>query len=406
MAVMDHAPGTATPGAPPKVNWVNDPKIRGIFWQVLLLAFVVFLVYGMVTNAYENLQRQRIASGFGFLNNTAGFGLTMSIIPYAETSSYGRAFLVGLLNTLVIAAIGVVAATILGVIVGVARLAKNWIVRQIATVYVEFLRNIPLVLQLFFWYSAVLRPLPGPRESVGLPNGVFGTGIFLNNRGLIVPKPIYGDLAIGIAIAVVLGIVAVIVLARWAHARQRATGQQFPVIWSSIGIILGAPLLAYFILGRPITLEFPTLRGFNFVGGDRIIPEFAALLLGLVLYTAAFIAEIVRAGIQAVHRGQTEASYALGLRPGQALRLVVLPQALRVIVPPLTSQYLNLTKNSSLAVAVGYPDLVQIFAGTVLNQTGQAVEVVVITMAVYLTISLVTSLLMNLYNRRVALVER
>jgi general L-amino acid transport system permease protein len=405
MAVMDHAPGATAPGAPPKVSWINDPRIRGAFWQFLLIAFVTFLVYSMVTNAYENLQTRRIASGFGFLNTNAGFGLTMSIIPYSEASSYGRAFIVGLLNTLVIAAIGVVAATILGTFIGIARLSKNWIVRQLATVYVEFLRNIPLVLQLFFWYSAVLRPLPAPRQSVGLPDGVFGLGIFLNNRGLAVPKPIYGDLAIWLPVAAVLGIVAAIALARWAHRRQEATGQQFPVIWSSLGLVIGVPLIAFFLLGRPITLDYPRLGGFNIVGGDRIIPEFAALLLGLVLYTAAFIAEIVRAGIMAVHRGQTEASYALGLRPADTLRLVVLPQALRVIVPPLTSQYLNLTKNSSLAVAIGYPDLFMV-SSTINNQTGQAVEVIFMMMSVYLLISLLTSAFMNWYNSRIALVER
>jgi general L-amino acid transport system permease protein len=405
MAVMDHAPGTSLPGAPPKVSWINDPKIRGIFWQVLLLAFVAFLVYEMVSNAYENLQRQRIASGFGFLNNTAGFGLTMSIIPYTEAASYGRAFLVGLLNTLAVASIGIVAATILGVFIGIARLSKNWIIRQLSTVYVEFLRNTPLVLQLFFWYSAVLRPLPGPRQSVGLPDGVFGLGIYLNNRGLIVPKPIYGELAIFIPVALVLGIVAAVMVSRWAKQRQMATGQQFPTGWASLGLVIGTPLLAFVLLGRPISLEFPELRGFNFVGGDRIIPEFAALLAGLVLYTAAFIAEIVRAGIQAVHRGQTEAAYALGLQPGQNLRLVVLPQALRVIVPPLTSQYLNLTKNSSLAVAIGYPDLFLV-SSTINNQTGQAVEVIFMMMSVYLIISLVTSAFMNWYNGRIALVER
>jgi general L-amino acid transport system permease protein len=383
-----------------------DPRVRGFLSQAVLVAVIAFLFYEAATNAIDNLRRARIASGFGFLNNTAGFDVSQSLIPFsAAASTYADAFVVGLLNTLVVAAIGVVFATILGFIIGIARLSKNWVVRKVAMVYVEVVRNLPLLLQLLFWYNAVLAPLPSPRESINVADS-----FFLNNRGLFLPRPILTDLAWLIPLVFVIGIVASIAFRVWAKRVQEQTGRQYPVGLTALALILGLPALVWFVLAvignSPITFDMPQQQRFNLRGGMQVLPEFVALLLGLVIYTAAFIAEIVRAGILAVSKGQTEAAYSLGLRPGLTTRLVIIPQAMRVIVPPLTSQYLNLTKNSSLAVAIGYPDLVQVFMGTVLNQTGQAVEVVTITMAVYLTISLVTSFVMNIYNRRVAIVER
>ena len=388
----------AAPAKPPV--W-NDPKYRAIFFQVLVLALVVGFGAYLVNNTLGNLARQGIASGFGFLGNTAGFSIGMSLIEYAETSTYGRAFLVGLLNTLLVAGIGVVLATILGFTIGIARLSNNWLISKLAAVYIEILRNIPLLLQLFFWYFAVLRTLPSPQQSVS----VFGT-FFLNNRGLQSPAPVLEPGFWLISTAFVVAIVAIAFMARWARRRQQVTGQQFPTFFSALGLIIGLPLVAAIIAGFPIHWDLPVLKGFNYKGGMTLVPEFVALLAALSSYTAAFIAEIVRAGILAVSRGQTEAAYALGLRPGPTLRLVIIPQALRVIIPPLTSQYLNLTKNSSLAAAIAYPDIVLVFAGTVLMQTGQAVEIIAITMAVYLAISLVISALMNWYNKATALVER
>jgi general L-amino acid transport system permease protein len=392
--------------APARASLLYDPKLRAVIYQVVLTLVVVFLVYTAATNAVANLRAARIASGFGFLSTTSGFDVNQSFIPYsAATSTYGDAFLVGLLNTLVVSAIGIFFATILGFIVGIARLSKNWIISKVAMVYVEVIRNLPLLLQLLFWYVAVLTALPHPRQSLNA-----GDLLFLNQRGLYLPKPILAENAWLIPFVFVAGIIGVIAFHIWAKRQQEQTGRQYPVGLSALGLVIGLPALVWIVLaligGKPVTFDIPRLQGFNFRGGMQLYPEFVALLVGLVTYTAGFIAEVVRAGILAVSKGQTEAASALGLRPGQTLRLVVVPQAMRVIIPPLTSQYLNLTKNSSLAVAIGYPDLVQVFMGTVLNQTGQAVEVVAITMAVYLTISLITSAIMNIYNRRMAIVER
>lgn len=385
----------------PTTPLIYNPKVRGIAYQAVLCALIVFLFWGAVSNAIDNLARAKIASGFGFWENTAGFDISQSLIEYSTASTYGRAFWVGLINTLLVAGLGIVFATILGFIVGIARLSKNWLVARLAGGYVEIIRNLPLLLQLLFWYNAVLKALPGIRDSFAFPGG-----IFLNNRGLFVPQPVPQP-GFGMAeVALAAGIVAAVAYRIWAKRRQARTGQQAPVLWVALGLVIALPLIVLALSGFPVTFNYPEAGRFNIGGGIEVLPEFMALLFGLVIYTAAFIAEVVRAGIQSVSKGQTEAAYSLGLRPGPTLRLVVVPQAMRVIIPPLTSQYLNLTKNSSLAVAIGYPDLVQIFAGTVLNQTGQAVEVIVITMAVYLTISLVTSGLMNLYNSRVALVER
>nr|WP_245411034.1 amino acid ABC transporter permease [Microvirga flavescens] len=395
-----------SPTSPPKRSFLYDPNVRGIFYQVLLICVVGYLFYMAATNVVENLQRAKIASGFGFLDVTAGFDISQTLVPFsAAGSTYRDAFIVGLLNTLIVSAIGIVFATILGFTIGIARLSTNWMVAKVAMVYVELLRNIPLLLQLLFWYIAVLGPLPQPRDSFQL-----GAGFFLNSRGLFMPRPVYGADIWAVVAAFAIGIVGTVLFRRYAKRQQEATGRQYRVGFVSLALIIGLPVATWIVLAlasvNPVSFDMPQKGTFNLRGGMQILPEFVALLVGLVTYTAAFIAEVVRAGILAVSKGQTEAANSLGLKSGQTLRLVVIPQAMRVIIPPLTSQYLNLTKNSSLAVAVGYPDLVQVFMGTVLNQTGQAVEVVMITMGVYLTISLVTSFVMNIYNRRVAIVER
>jgi general L-amino acid transport system permease protein len=388
--------------APARAAFYNDPKVRSVIYQLALCAVVAFVVYGATTNAIEHLQRAHIASGFGFWDQTAGFDISQTLISYSsQASTYGRAFWVGLLNTLLVAGLGVVFATILGFVVGISRLSKNWLLAKVATGYVETIRNIPLLLQLLFWYNAVLKTLPEMRDSVV----IFG-GTYLNNRGLFVPRPQFLSGFDVVAVAALAGLIAAVVFYLWERRRQERTGQRGPVFTVTLALIVGLPLIVLALKGFPLTFDYPQAGRFNIAGGIEVLPEFAALLFGLSIYTAAFIAEVVRAGILAVSRGQIEAAYSLGLKPSPTLRLIVVPQAMRVIIPPLTSQYLNLTKNSTLAVAIGYPDLVQVFTGTVLNQTGQAVEVVAITMLVYLTISLVTSFAMNLYNRRVALVER
>jgi general L-amino acid transport system permease protein len=388
--------------APARAAFYNDPKVRSIAYQAALCAVVVLLVYGAASNAIDHLQRAHIASGFGFWDQTAGFDISQSLIFYSsQASSFGRAFWVGLLNTLLVAGLGIVFATILGFIVGISRLSTNWLLAKVATGYVETIRNIPLLLQLLFWYNAVLKALPELRDSIV----IFG-GTYLNNRGLFLPKPQFLSGFDVVAVAALAGLIAAIVFYLWERRRQERTGRRGPVFTVTLALIVGLPLVVLALKGFPLKFDYPQAGRFNITGGVEVLPEFAALLFGLSIYTAAFIAEVVRAGILAVSRGQIEAAYSLGLKPGPTLRLIVVPQAMRVIIPPLTSQYLNLTKNSTLAVAIGYPDLVQVFTGTVLNLTGQAVEVVAITMLVYLTISLVTSLAMNLYNRRVALVER
>ena len=348
-------------------------------------------------------QRAHIASGFGFWNHTAGFDISQTLISFnSATSTYGRAFWVGLLNTLLVAGLGIVIATILGFIIGIARLSKNWLVAKTATGYVETIRNIPLLLQLLFWYNAVLKALPEMRESFVVPGG-----IFLNNRGLFMPAPVFKDGFGWALIAFAAGIIGAIAFYVWARKRQEQTGQQAPVFSAGLALVIGLPLIVLALAGFPLGFEFPAAGRFNINGGIEVLPEFAALLFGLSIYTAAFIAEVVRAGItRGVARADRGGLFARPEGRARRLRLIVVPQAMRVIIPPLTSQYLNLTKNSTLAVAIGYPDLVQVFTGTVLNHTGQAVEVVAITMAVYLTISLATSLLMNIYNSRIALVER
>lgn len=376
-------------------------RVRGLIWQALLVVALVALAAEIVGNAIDNLARQNIASGFDFLGRTAGFDISQSLIAYANTSTYGRAFWVGLLNTLLVSGLGIVLATLLGVLVGLGRLSSNWLIARLATLYVEVVRNVPLLLQLFVWYFAVLKALPVPRQSLQLP-----LGGYLNVRGLYLPDPIWQprmSLVVGSAFMAFLLAVVLIV---WAGRHQRATGHRFPAVLTALALVVAVPILAFVLTGGPVTFDMPRLKAFNVEGGLVVQPEFLALLLGLTFYTAAFIAEVVRGGVLGVPKGQKEAAAALGLSQAQAMRLVVMPQALRIIIPPLTNQYLNLTKNSSLAVAIGYPDLVSVFAGTVLNQTNQAVEVILITMAVYLAISLTTSLVMNWFNARMALVER
>jgi general L-amino acid transport system permease protein len=367
---------------------------------VLVVALVVLFTI-LITNTAANLRKQNIASGFGFIDRTAGFDVSQHLIDYDNSMTYGRAFLVGLLNTLLVAGFGIVLATTIGFIIGISRLSTNWLVARLATVYVETVRNVPLLLQLFFWYFAVLKSLPVPRQSYALPGGGF-----VNVRGLYLPAPVPQPGFDAVWLALIIGIVASIIIRFFARRRQMLTGQQFPVLWTSLALIVLVPLGVFLFVGQPLVFDYPELKGFNFQGGMVMQPEFLALLLGLSIYTASFIAEIVRSGIQGVSKGQKEAALAIGLSKGQSLRLVVIPQAMRIIIPPLTSQYLNLMKNSSLAVAIGYPDLVSVWSGTVLNQTGQAVEVILITMCVFLTISLIVSAFMNWFNKHMALVER
>ncbi|HEY5818159.1 MAG TPA: amino acid ABC transporter permease [Mesorhizobium sp.] len=386
--------------SPAKASPLYDPKIRSIVFQVLLILSLVLGIWWIADNTVENLRRSNISTGFDFLRGRAGFDIGFSMIDYSSDSTFARALVAGILNTLLVAATGIITATIIGFLVGVGRLSKNWLIRKIATVYVEVFRNIPPLLVILFWYQGVLALLPNVRDSLGLP---FGS--FLNNRGFYFPRFVWGDGSWLILAGLVVGIALSIFVANRARARQMATGQQFPVLLTSLALIIGFPLLGLVLGGFPVTVDFPQKGSFNLTGGLNVKPEFLSLFLALSFYTAAFIAEIVRAGIVGVAKGQTEAYSALGLSSGQGLRLVVIPQALRIIIPPLTSQYLNLTKNSSLAVAIGYPDLYAI-GGTILNQTGQAIEVVVIFMVVYLSISILTSLFMNWFNAKMALAER
>lgn len=384
-----------------KTRFWHDPAKRALLFQGLLILGVFSVVGLIVQNTLQNLESRGITTGFDFLSQRAGFGIVQSLVEYTESSSYGQTFLVGLMNTILVSAMGIIAATIIGFIMGVARLSNNWLISKIASAYVEIFRNIPLLLQIFFWYFAVLRGLPSPRQSFEpLDN------MYLNVRGLFMPEPIYGVGFGWVVLTFMAAVAGVFVLARWSKKRQDKTGQSFPVFWTSIALVIGLPLIVYWLMGSPLTWENPELRGFNFKGGMTIIPELAALWVALSIYTAAFIAEIVRSGIEAISKGQTEAAEALGLNSTKVLRLVVIPQSVRIIIPPLTSQYLNLIKNSSLATAIGYPDLVSVFAGTTLNQTGQAIEVIFMTMLVYLTLSLLVSSFMNWFNNRMALVER
>ncbi|MGF1802449.1 amino acid ABC transporter permease [Vibrio gigantis] len=382
-------------------NLLYNPTFRSVVFQIIAIGALGAFFYTIVNNALTNLDARGIATGFDFLSQEAGFGIGLTLVEYDETFSYGRTFVVGLLNTALVSVLGIILATVLGFSMGIARLSSNWLVSRCAAVYIEIFRNIPLLLQIFFWYFAVLQALPSARQSLSL-----GEAIFLNVRGLYFPAPVLEQGSSFVVAALIIGIIATVIINIWANNKQKLTGQQTPMFRIAASLIVGLPLVVYFVMGMPISAEYPALKGFNFKGGISIIPELAALVLALSIYTASFIAEIVRSGINAVNHGQTEAAMSLGLPRSRTLKLVIIPQALRIIIPPLTSQYLNLTKNSSLAMAIGYPDLVSVFAGTTLNQTGQAIEIIAMTMGVYLTLSLLTSALMNIYNRKVALVER
>jgi len=393
-------PVISTEHAAQRAALLHDPKIRAILYQIAVLGIVGLLGYYLFSNTTENLKRQSIATGFGFLHKEASFEIGESLIPYSAADTYIRALLVGALNTIKVAFVGIILTIILGTFLGIARLSKNWLVSKLAAVYIEVMQDIPILLQLFFWYSFFYDILPSPGEALEPL-----TGVFMSNRGLVFAVPEWRPAYLYMAMAFIAGCIAVYFMRRWARKRQERTGQIFPVLTLSLAIMIGLPLTTWLLAGAPHQMSVPELVGFNFKGGLNMSPEFAALLLGLVLYTAAFVAEIVRAGIQAIGKGQTEAAMAIGLKPGQVLSLVILPQALRVIIPPLTSQMLNLTKNSSLAVAIGFPDFVSV-ASTTINQTGQAVEGVLLIMALYLVFSLGTSAFMNWYNKKMAIVER
>jgi general L-amino acid transport system permease protein len=398
--VPDSAARISGQDVPEKTPFWLDPKKRAIFYQIGVFCLVGLLAYYLVSNTLTNLERQKISSGFEFLEKESAFEIGESLIPYSAANSYGRALIVGALNTLKVAFIGIIATIILGTIVGIARLSSNWLVSKMAAIYIEVMQDIPILLQLFFWYTIFYETLPSPRQAL---NPI--AGLFLCNRGMIFAVPESHAAHLYMFWAFVIGCGLVYVLRRWAKKRQAKTGQAFPVFRVSLGIIIGFPLITWLAFGAPMKMDVPELSGFNFQGGLTLSPEFIALLLGLVLYTAAFVAEVVRAGIQAVSKGQREAAMSVGLKPNQVLQLVILPQALRVIIPPLTSQMLNLTKNSSLAVAIGYPDFVSV-ANTTMNQTGQSIEGVALIMLVYLIFSLSTSAFMNWYNKKVKLVER
>lgn len=377
-----------------------NPAFRGFVYQLVTVILVVAFVWWVTDNTITNLQKAGIASGFGFLDSRAGFDIAQTPIAYNNDMTYGRALVIGIVNTIIVSLAGIVTATIIGFLVGVGRLSSNWLVAKLSEVYVEIFRNIPPLLVIFFFYTGVLALLPSARDSLSLP-----FDIYLNNRGLAFPKPVFETGSWLMGVALVLAIIAIIALSIWAHRRQMATGQQFPTVRTSIAILILLPLLAYFASGMPVSFDIPVKGRFNLAGGSVIGPEFMSLYLALSLYTAAFMAEIIRGGILGVAKGQTEAANALGLHPRKVTRLVVVPQAMRIIIPPMTSEYLSLTKNSSLAVAIGYADIVAV-GKTVLNQTGQAVEVVTIWMIIYLGLSILTSIFMNWFNAKMALVER
>ncbi len=389
----------------PKVSLLYNQAFRQIVYQALTLLLIGGVIYFAWTNAAQNLARANMTSGFGFLNSRAGFDVAQSLIAYSSDSTYFRALQVGLLNTLVIGFFGIITATIVGLLVGIGRLSHNWLISRLSTVYVEIFRNIPPLLVIFFWYLGVLALLPAIRTIFQHAKDNPGAVFFVSNRGIYMPAPVFGEGFGIVAASFVAGIAAAVLYTIWANRRQLATGKRPPVLWVNLALVILLPVVVFTLLGAPLSFDYPVPGSFNMSGGMVIGPEFLALYLALSLYTASFIAEIVRAGIRGVAKGQTEAAYALGLRSGPTTRLVVLPQALRIIIPPLTSQYLNLIKNSSLAVAVGYADLVAV-GGTILNQSGKAVEIIAIWMAVYVTISLLTSLFMNWFNAKMALVER
>jgi general L-amino acid transport system permease protein len=402
MAVTDARIGS---GDAPKVSPLYNPAVRSYLYQIVTILIIVAIVWYAWNNAAQNLARANMTAGYGFLRSRAGFDISQALISYSSDSSYFRALQVALLNTLVVAVCGIVTATIVGLLIGVGRLSRNWLIARLCTVYVEIFRNIPPLLVIFFWYLGVIALLPAIRTIFQHVKDNPGAMFFVSNRGIYMPAPVFGEGSVFILAALVIGVVAAIGYTIWANRQQLATGKRPPVLWVNLALVIGLPLVVFLALGAPLTFDYPVPGSFNMRGGMVVGPEFLALYLALSLYTASFIAEIVRAGIRGVSRGQSEAAFALGVRPGLTTRLVVLPQAMRIIIPPLTSQYLNLIKNSSLAVAVGYADLVAV-GGTILNQTGKSIEIISIWMLIYLTISLLTSLFMNWFNAKMALVER
>lgn len=382
----------------PRTNLFNDPRVRGWLAQALVLTLLAGVAAYALYNIAHNLNKAGITTGFAFLNHPAGFDISQTLVPYSSKSTYADAFVVGILNTLLVSVLGIIFSTFLGFFLGIIRLSPNWLIAKMAEAYTEVIRNIPLLLQVLFWYLAILTPLPGPRLAMH-----FNEIMFLCNRGLQIPKPIMEPGFIATPLALLAAIVLTIALFQWSKRRQLKTGRRFPDYSAAITLLIGLPFIALVLTDFPIHWEVPVLTGFNFQGGITVLPELIALWLSLTLYSATFIGEYVRSGIMAVDKGQREAAYALGHKPWMIYRLIVIPQAMRVVTPPLISQYLTLVKNSSLAVVIGYPDLIHVFAGTALNQSGQAVEIISITMAVYLVISLVISLIMNWYNKKFAL---
>ncbi len=379
----------------------NNPGIRAVIYQILLVLGLGYFFYLIISNTITNMEARGIKSGFEFLGSTAGFDILMSLIPYDATHTYGKTFVVGLLNTILVSIIGIIFATIVGFIIGVAHFSHNWLIRKLAVIYIEIFRNIPLLLQIFFWYFAVLSTLPGARQSLSL-----GEAVFLNVRGLYLPNLVREDGSAVVIAAFIIGILASFIVKHWARKRQEKTGQQFPVFYTNIVLIIGLPVVTFFAMGMPFGLEYPVLRGFNYSGGITVIPELMALALSLTIYTGAFIGEAVRAGVQSVPHGQTEAARSIGMKEKQIMKLIIVPQAMRVIAPILNSEYQSLVKNSTLATAIGYPDLFTVFVGTTLNQTGQAIEIVFMTMAVYFVFNMIISVVMNLFNKKVALVSK
>ena len=383
------------------MSFLRDEKVRGILYQLItIVAFAALALY-IAHNTAQNIEARGIKSGFDFLNQSSGFDITESPIPYSTKSTHWDVYKVGLINTLIISFFGIILTSILGLIIGVARLSSNWIISRLAATYIETFRNIPVLLQILFWYNVVLAAMPSVRQSYS-----FFNSIFINQRGIFIPKPIFLDGSIYIGISVIVALVLGWFVHKWAKKRLEETGKEFPVFLTNLAILILLPLITYFVTGKPVEFDYPVLKGFNFEGGKTYTPEFLALLFALTIYTATFIAEAIRSGIEAVSKGQKEAAQALGLSKMQSLKLVILPQAIRVAIPPIISQYLNLIKNSSLAAAIGYPELVTVFAGTSLNVTGQALEIIAITMGTYLVISIIVSLVLNWFNHKMKIKER
>ena len=380
---------------------LNNKQFRDIMSQLIVVVGLVAFLWYITSNLLYNIDQRGITTGFDFFSQTAGFGIAESPIFYDENSSYFRAFLVGLANTLMVSFVGIFFATIIGIVIGIARLSKNFLISKLAMSYVELFRNIPILLQILFWYNVVLAALPSPKQSIEIT-----ATMFLNNRGFNVPKPIFEDGFGLVILAFFISIALVVYLVKWANKKFEQTGKDTLVLPWAILILIGFPFIIYLIVGSPMSFDIPALKGFNYKGGMNYSPEFLALTFALSIYTATYIAEAVRSGIEAVPKGQKEAAASLGLTPYQSLKAVILPQAVRIAIPPIINQYLNLIKNSSLATAIGYPELVTIFSGTVLNQTGQAIEVILVTMAVYLFISLTISALLNFVNKKMEIKER